>query len=212
MISKKINDKSLKVKKGKKVKTKVQVVEAQVEPVVKAQVEPVVEAKVEPIIESLNLNSKINLKDLIEQSKEHINSLKDMNKLLNTLEKVYNRNLKQITKKSKKNRRRIENLNRQPSGFAKPIRISDKLCKFYGVKSGTLVSRTDITRAITKHIRINDLQVKDNRRQFIPDKKLKCILSPLDTVKKDKNGLTDKQKGYTYFNVQKYISNEFIKA
>ena len=80
------------------------------------------------------------------------------------------------------------------------------------VRPGTLVSRTDITKCITQHIKKNNLQDPDNRRRFHPDKKLKSILSPLDKVTKGKDGLTDSEKGYTYFNLQKYISSQFIKV
>ena len=215
MSIQKTNNKSLKSQKVKSKKVKapespaVDVLES---PAVDVSESPAVDVSETPVVNTLDVNVFDSLKYLVNESKKHISTLKDMSRLLNTLEKVYERDLKIITKKSKKNKRRINNINRQPSGFAKPIQISDKLCKFYGVNSGTLVSRTDITRAITKHIRENELQVTDNRRQFTPDKKLKSILSPLDSKKKDKNGLTDKQKGYTYFNVQKYISTEFIKS
>ena len=54
----------------------------------------------------------------------------------------------------------------------------------------------------------------DKIRDYVPPRSknnhLKVLLSKLDNKKKDKKGLTDKQKGYTYFNLQKYLSQEFL--
>ena len=77
-----------------------------------------------------------------------------------------------------------------------------------GVPKGTLLARTVVTKKVTQYIRENNLQVQENRRKFIPDNKLGSILSPLQNIA-DKNGVTDKEKGYTYFNLQKYISSQF---
>ena len=46
----------------------------------------------------------------------------------------------------------------------------------------------------------------------MPDPKLASILGKLDTNTKGKDGKTDSEKGYTYFNLQKYLSPQFIKA
>ena len=73
------------------------------------------------------------------------------------------------------------------------------------------MARTEVTKRITEYIKSKKLQVTSNKRQFLPDDKLSKILGPLDNNRKDKNGLTDCEKGYTYFNLQKYISPQFIK-
>ena len=48
------------------------------------------------------------------------------------------------------------------------------------------------------YIREQNLQVPENRRSFIPDKQLGSILGPLKDI--------DKDKGFTYFNLQRYIT------
>ena len=58
--------------------------------------------------------------------------------------------------------------------------------------------RTDITKKLTTYIREKNLQVPTNRRSFIPDNALGGILGPLKEV--------DQDKGYTYFNLQRYIT------
>ena len=153
------------------------------------------------------------LDNLLVDSQEIFKANKNMVSLLKTLLKIYSKDMKHLEKSSLKNKKRVvTGKKRSPSGFAKPTLITNSLCDFYGVSHNTLVSRTDITKCITKHIKEHDLQTPENRRRFIPDDKLQSILSPLDMVKKDKNGLTDGEKGYTYFNLQKYISGQFIKA
>uniref|UniRef100_A0A6C0EJ20 DM2 domain-containing protein n=1 Tax=viral metagenome TaxID=1070528 RepID=A0A6C0EJ20_9ZZZZ len=153
------------------------------------------------------------LDNLLVDSQEIFKANKNMVSLLKTLLKIYAKDMKHLEKSSLKNKKRVvTGKKRSPSGFAKPTLITNSLCDFYGVSHNTLVSRTDITKCITKHIKEHDLQTPENRRRFIPDDKLQSILSPLDMVKKDKNGLTDGEKGYTYFNLQKYISGQFIKA
>ena len=73
------------------------------------------------------------------------------------------------------------------------------------------MARTEVTKRVTAYIKEAKLQVKDNRRRFVPDAKLGSILGKLDTVTKGKDGKTDSEKGYTYFNLQKYLSPQFPK-
>ena len=140
---------------------------------------------------------------------------KKLTSSLKKVQKAYHRECKELKKKrSSRSRRKSRDPNkpkRAPSGFAKPTQITDVLCDFLGVPHGKMVARTDVTKKVTQYIKNNNLQVPSNKRQFIPDQKLQSILGPLDTVKKGKDGLTDAQKGYTYFNLQKYLSSQFPK-
>ena len=119
------------------------------------------------------------------------NFMKDYKKETKELEKSYSKN----KNKSKKNPNRVK---RTPSGFAVPSKISDEMCEFLGIAKDTHLSRTDVTRKLTNYIRVKDLQVESNRRRFTPDGPLSAILGPLQDV--------DKEKGYTYFNLQRYIT------
>ena len=76
------------------------------------------------------------------------------------------------------------------------------MCTFLGLKSGTELSRTDVTKKVTAYIKEKQLQVPTNRRSFVPDKALGSILGPLQEV--------DKDRGYTYFNLQRYITPHII--
>lgn len=112
---------------------------------------------------------------------------------LKVLLKEFEKQKKVIDKVQKKK----EKAKKSPSGFAKPCKISDELCTFIGVTSGTEMSRTDITRHINSYVKEHDLNNPENRREFFPDKKLKAILNVQDGEK------------VTYFVLQRLIAHHF---
>ena len=115
-----------------------------------------------------------------------------------TLEKAVTREMKNAQKASSKKRR--NNVNRKPSGFVKPTRISDELAQFLGKTVGTEMARTDVSKEINSYIQANGLQDKENGRRIHPDAKLTALLK----VKKDDE--------LTYFNLQRYMKHHFMKA
>jgi len=88
-----------------------------------------------------------------------------------------------------------------PNGFAKASKITDELCVFLGVPSGSERSRTDVTREIHKYVQANELSDPKNKRIILAhkDAKLKALL-----------GSTDKDE-ISYFNLQKFLKHHFIK-
>tara|TARA_B100000575_G_C23137730_1_gene661346 strand:+ start:986 stop:1612 length:627 start_codon:yes stop_codon:yes gene_type:complete len=139
---------------------------------------------------------------LITQNDNILNTQRLMNQLLKKTLKSYERERKDYEKNLARDRRRAKKdpsrKKREPSGFAVATDISDSLCDFLSLKKGTKLSRTDVTRKVTAYIREQNLQVPENRRSFIPDKQLGSILGPLKDI--------DKDKGFTYFNLQRYIT------
>jgi len=115
-----------------------------------------------------------------------------------TLEKAVNREMKIAQKASSKKRR--SNVNRKPSGFIKPTRISDELAAFLGKTVGTEMARTEVSKEINAYIHTNSLQDKSNGRKINPDAKLTQLLK----ISKDDE--------LTYFNLQRYMKHHFIKA
>lgn len=89
-----------------------------------------------------------------------------------------------------------------PSGFTKPVKLSDALCAFMGVEPGTALPRTSVTKFINEYIKTNNLQNPANKRHIIPDARLKSIL--------DLSGREDAE--VTYFNMQTFIKHHFTKA
>ena len=184
-----------KVEKVKEVKVDVK---AEVKAEVKDEVPVVVVSKVVSE-EVVDLESSINA-----QSTEFFAKLNQLSTLISSLkteyrimEKKWSRELKVAQKANSKRKRKA--VNRAPSGFVKPTRISDELATFLEKPSGTEMARTDVTREINKYIVNHSLQDKDNGRKINPDTKLSSLLK----LKK-----TDE---LTYFNLQRYMSPHFAK-
>ena len=142
---------------------------------------------------------------LTEQSKEFLDKLQQLGALISSLkteyrvlEKKWSRELKTANKLSMKRRRKT--VNRAPSGFVKPTRISDELAHFLEKASGSEMARTEVTRDINKYIRTHNLQDKANGRKINPDTKLAALLK-----------ITGGEE-LTYFNLQRFMSPHFAKA
>jgi upstream activation factor subunit UAF30 len=116
-------------------------------------------------------------------------------------------NIKQLEKSVKKNMKGLKKEvvktknkgNRQPSGFAKPSKVTKELCEFMNKAEGTEIARTEVTRALVSYIKENKLENTTNSKIISPDDKLKVLL-----------GLDDSQE-LTYFNIQKYMNKHFVK-
>jgi len=181
---------------AKKVATKTEAPAAvSKKPTANAKKEEVV--KSEPVVseptEVKDSGSDQVITNLLEKVNSLATHLKAVQSSLKLLIKEYDRQKKIVEKVQKKK----EKAKKSPSGFAKPCKISDELCKFIGVASGTEMSRTDITRHINSYVKENNLNNPENRREFFPDKKLKAILNVKDGEK------------VTYFVLQRLIAHHF---
>ena len=116
-------------------------------------------------------------------------------------------NIKQLEKSVKKQMKGLKKEvtktknkgNRQPSGFAKPSKVTKELCEFMNKAEGSEIARTEVTRALVAYIKENKLENTENSKIISPDHKLKMLL-----------GLDDSQE-LTYFNIQKYMNKHFVK-
>tara|TARA_B100001093_G_scaffold477504_1_gene504848 strand:- start:226 stop:909 length:684 start_codon:yes stop_codon:yes gene_type:complete len=199
--------KAVKTKKTTSKKTaskKVEVVKevAPPKPVVQETVVNVESEKTIDKTEELKESVSSIFESLIQQGESINNTQKMMLQLIKKTSKSYTRERRDYDKNLARERRRARKdpnrKKREPSGFAVATNISDKLCDFLNVPKGTQLSRTDVTRKVTTYIREKNLQISNNRRAFKPDKALKGILGDLQEV--------DKEKGFTYFNLQRYIT------
>lgn len=130
---------------------------------------------------------------VISQMKNSITILQNKVKLL---EKEKNKKIKKLEKElEKKRQKRI----REPSGFAKPMPISKKLCEFLNKPAGSEVARTEVTQHLISYIKQNNLQNQENKSFIKPDKKLSDLLN----IEND-----DK---ITYFNIQGFMNQHFLK-
>ena len=169
------------------------------EPVVVAAPEPVPE----PVVEASTAPAELSLED---QFKDILTRLQQFRALSQTLmadvkklQKNVNRQVRESTRKNKK-RKNADGSKRPPSGFAKPTLISDSLCQFLGVESGTMMARTEVTKHLTKYIKAHELQDEANKRIINCDSALAGLLNvkPSDEV--------------TYFNLQRYMKPHFPQS
>lgn len=161
---------------------------------------------IEPIISDANVEQpteKFNLTEQFGTIMETISSFRNQVNLLQQQIRVLEKNVKKECKSLKKEVEKNKNKgNKQPSGFAKPTKITTELCEFMNQKEDTEIARTDVTKALISYIEKNNLQNNENKKEIIPDKKLKDLL-----------GLEDKNDVVlTYFNIQKYMNKHFIKT
>ena len=133
---------------------------------------------------------------VLEKLQHFSNDLKETIANVKILQKEHAKLVKQTSKKSKKV---ATGGQRTLSGFAKPSLLSDELCEFMGVATGTSLARTEVTRSINEYIKKHDLQDSADKRHILPDAKLKKILN-----------LGDDDR-LTYFNLQKYMKHHFTK-
>lgn len=134
--------------------------------------------------------------------------IKEFLSVLKTVQKDYAKLLKSVNKRKTRSSSASEgedgNTRRRvtPSGFTKPVKLSDSLCDFMGVAHGTTLPRTNVTKYINEYIKTNNLQDPSDKRHILPDDKLKTIL--------DLSGREDSH--ITYFNMQTFIKHHFSKV
>jgi len=109
-----------------------------------------------------------------------------------------------LQKEADKRRRRVKKpvegepvVPRKPSIFELPTPLSNALCSFLGRPSGSLESRSNITKAITTYVKEKNLKEKHTIK---PDAKLTTLL-----------GVKDGEV-LTYFNLQRYLNPHYLKV
>ena len=133
-------------KKAKAAKVVAPAPEPEPEPVVVAPVEP---APVETVAvestpaESQELSIEDQFKDIITRLQQFRTLSQSLMADVKKLQKNVNRQVRESAKKQRK-RKTNSDVKRPPSGFAKPTLISDSLCQFLGVESGTHMARTEV--------------------------------------------------------------------
>ena len=90
-----------------------------------------------------------------------------------------------------------DGVERKPSGFARPSDLSDELCGFLGIASGTSLPRTEVTKMICKYIKERSLALEGNKRAV-------DFTNPASAAL---HALLQPEPGahVTYFNLQRYL-------
>jgi chromatin remodeling complex protein RSC6 len=163
-----------------------------------AQVTPAVPDNevVAPVIEEDALTTK--LSEFSVKLHQTISLLTALKADYKVLSKSVEKTQKQALKKSSHKRKLA--INRAPSGFVKPAKITKELASFLGISNETLIARTEVSKLINQYIRAHNLQDKDNGRKILPDEKLTVLLN-----------LKPADPPLTYFNLQRFMKHHFIK-
>jgi upstream activation factor subunit UAF30 len=139
--------------------------------------------------------------------------LKSMTTRLNTLRetvvsllgevKRLDKRVHREIKDARKRKRRVkteEGVDAKPralSIFERPVQITEELCSFLVQPKGTLMSRSQVTKAVNNYVKEHDLK---NKHDIKPDAALKKLLLVPDT------------ESLTYFNLQRYLNRHYVKA
>ena len=141
---------------------------------------------------------------IFEQFENVINNLTEFRYQVNNIQqqiKLLEKNVKKQMKGLKKDIVKNKNKgNKNPSGFARPTKVTKELCEFMNKSEGTEIARTEVTRALVNYIKSNKLENESNNKIITPDLKLKFLL-----------GIEDGQE-VTYFNIQKFMNKHFVKS
>ena len=169
------------------------------EPVVEVVAAPVEVAAPEPVATPTEPSLDDQFKDILTRLQNFRTLSQTLMADVRKLQKNVARQVRESSKKNKK-RRAAGDSKRPPSGFAKPTLISDSLCQFLGVESGTMMARTEVTKHLTKYIKAHELQDQANKRIINCDTALAGLLNvkPSDEV--------------TYFNLQRYMKPHFPQS
>ena len=138
----------------------------------------------------------VQFEQLVTQLNQMKTQITGIQQNIKQLEKSVKKQIKGLKKEVTKTKNKG---NRQPSGFAKPSKVTKELCEFMNKAEGSEIARTEVTRALVAYIKENKLENTSNSKIISPDDKLKVLL-----------GLDDSQE-LTYFNIQKYMNKHFIK-
>lgn len=152
------------------------------------------------------------LEELVKSRQALIETLKREVVTLRKLMKDQQTELKQASKGRKKKATNPDAKPRKPSGFAEPVVVSDQMYSFltgFGVKKGTPIARTEITKHIINYIKQHNLQNPERRREIVPDTVLSKLFGPA-MEHRDPND-TSSPKVYSYLKLQKYLSSHFPK-
>lgn len=150
---------------------------------------PVVTTPVETPVETVNTtgnNVKVapNLLDygaeltaMEEQLRSVIAAVKVALTNVNALQKKVAREKRVVDRKMNGKVKKVKDPNAPPTGFEKPVTISDQLSTFLGTPKGDKVSRASVTSRISAYCKSSGLQKESDGRKIIPDKKLSTLLN-----------------------------------
>ncbi len=203
------------------------------EPQVEQKVEELAEQVATEVVEEVSMSEEERFE---QQFTSLMESFKEFAKTVRDTMTTFQSELKTLASQSKKLRRRTRKKgtrgNKAPNGFTKTVSVSADMLKFCGKSSGEQMSRNEVNQFIHTYIREHNLQNPENKREIVPDSKLKKLLdlSKLRSkkelhdalrVKAEKNGWSTEQldnelskvsdkETVNYFNLQRLVNHHYV--
>lgn len=142
--------------------------------------------------------------DFLARLDNHVKEAKNLANDIKTFKKESAKVIKKLNGRRKKGPKNPNAPKKEPSGFAKPTKISVDLAKFLGVSEGDMIARPVVTSKITNYVKEHNLQREDNRRIIDLKKPGGDVLANLLQITDDVE--------LTFFNLQKYLKIHFPAA
>jgi upstream activation factor subunit UAF30 len=175
---------------------KAEAVETKPAPVVVSST-PVEAATVAPVVAVTSLD------DDLRAVSTNLTSLRETTSTLLTQIKRLEKRVHREMKEARRRRRRVKTdengveVKRAPSIFERPTQVTSELLTFLNRPAGTLMSRSEVTKAVNDYVKSHDLK---NKHDIKPDAALKKLLA------------IGEGEPLTYFNLQRYLNRHYIKA
>ena len=123
-------------------------------------------------------------------------SLKDLQSYSKSFAKDFNSLSKQLNKLEK---HRAKTSSRPLSGFAIPTKLSDQLYDFLNIQPGTMIARKDVTKMMNNYIVEHNCRDEKDKRKISPNEELRKLFG------------CDEDTQITYFNLQTYMKQHYVK-
>ena len=133
----------------------------------------------------------------------NLNSLRETASTLLGQLKRLEKNVRREMKDARKRRRRVKldengvEIKRAPSIFERPTQVTAELLTFLGRPAATLMSRSEVTKAVNEYVKAHELK---NKHDIKPDAPLRKLLAIAEG------------EPLTYFNLQRYLNRHYVKA
>tara|TARA_B100001093_G_C26712810_1_gene964203 strand:- start:140 stop:583 length:444 start_codon:yes stop_codon:yes gene_type:complete len=129
-----------------------------------------------------------------DQFKTLQTGLNDMFKMSRTMQdqlKALQKSCRMVEKKTRVKKKRPQ----------EPMGISAELAKFLSQKKETNMTKADVMKSISSYIKTENLQLKDDKRKFLPNKQLIKLfgIKPADV------------KNMTFVEINKHVSQHLTK-
>jgi hypothetical protein len=170
---------------------------------VKAEVTPVVVSSTPVEVVTAVAAPTTTLDDDLKAVSANLNTLRETTSALLSQIKKLEKRVHREMKDARKRRRRVKldengvEIKRAPSIFERPTQVTAELLTFLGRPAGTLMSRSEVTKAVNEYVKAHNLK---DKHAINPDAPLRALLS------------VGTEENLTYFNLQRYLNRHYIKA